>query len=168
MPEINEGGVDLEWTDWTESLRQPLYEFNKHSSAVTHFDFSVDCKYTQVKKSHLFICSVLVGFCCILSNISVLQSTCQAGELLFLDIEHKKQETSATKMAEYNGVVDDEAPDRQWATQTCVLGWTMQGVWTPDQGLSDINAADRHRNGKLLATADDNGLVCLRTVNKLL
>jgi WD40 repeat protein len=46
-----------------------------------------------------------------------------------------------------------------WDSQTCVLGWPVQGIWTPDKGLSDINAVDKHHAGTLLATADDFGSV---------
>ena len=72
-----------------------------------------------------------------------------------------KQEPSATKLADYNGIHSDaENEFKVWSTQTCVLGWPVQGMWSPDKGLSDINAVDRNAIGTLLATADDFGMVC--------
>ena len=62
---------------WADTLRKEKYIFNKHSSAVLHIDFSADSKY--------------------------IQTTCQSGELIFSDTKTGKQETSATKMAEYHG-----------------------------------------------------------------
>ena len=109
------------------------FTFDKHSSAVLHADFSLDGKF--------------------------LQTDSQSGELLFIDIEKGKQETSATKMAEYNGVIDPEAPLMQWASQTCCLGWPVVGIWPPGADGSDINATDRHVSGKFLATSDDFGQV---------
>lgn len=54
--------------------------------------------------------------------------------------------------------------DEEWNTQSCTLGWAMQGVWEPGQDGSDINHADRSNEPvvdgmQLLATADDNGKV---------
>lgn len=128
---------DSEWETWMNCLNnKPKFEFNKHSSSVNHFDFSLDGQY--------------------------FQSTCQAGELLFGYPDSGKQETSASKLADYNGQLDDESPEgRLWATQTCTLGWPVQGIWPPGADTSDINAVDRHVNGKLLATADDFGHVKL-------
>ena len=50
---------------------------------------------------------------------------------------------------------------KMWETQTCKLGWPVQGIWPPCSDLSDINSVDRSPNLRLLATADDNGLVKL-------
>jgi WD40 repeat protein len=62
--------------EWDSFLSDARFIFNKHSSAVLHTDCSVDGKY--------------------------LQTDSQSGELLFIDLERGRQETSATKMAEYN------------------------------------------------------------------
>lgn len=74
--------------------------FNKHSSAILHVDFTTDGKY--------------------------FQTNCQAGELLFGEVETLKQETSATKMADYNDNVhleedDSTKKDVRWATQVFKL-----------------------------------------------
>ena len=53
----------------------------------------------------------------------------QSGELLFIDLEKCKQETSATRVAEYNGLPDIDQSG--WASQTCVLGWSVLGIWPP-------------------------------------
>jgi microtubule-associated protein-like 6 len=121
-----------EWTDCLKTLK-PVKVFDKHSSAVLHIDFSLD---------GLF-----------------MQTNCQAAELLFSHAESLNQETSATKMAEYNGQLEDATPARVWATQTCKLGWGVQGIWPPGADTSDINSVDRHCAGKLIASADDNGQV---------
>ena len=53
----------------------------------------------------------------------------QSGELLFIDMDKCKQETSATRVAEYNGLRDQDQTG--WASQTCVLGWSVLGIWPP-------------------------------------
>jgi microtubule-associated protein-like 6 len=125
----SEPDSDSEFSEWGNCLKSPSFVFNKHSSAVLHADFSLDGKYVQ--------------------------TNCQAEELLYLNPETGKQETSASKLADYNGQPDDDFPGRNWASQTCVLGWSVQGIWPPGANGSDINSVDRHINNKLIATADD-------------
>ena len=109
--------------------------FTKHSSAVLHFDFSVDEKW--------------------------MQSTCQAYELLFSEAKTAVQETSASKLAHYNSQRTDENAQQQWITWTCPLGWPVQGIWPSGADGSDINSVDRSHAGNIIATADDFGLVKL-------
>jgi WD40 repeat protein len=139
IPEISSGDVshDASWESWSTCLDRCKYEFNKHSSAVLHVDFSLDGQY--------------------------FQSNCQASELLFGAAATGKQETSASKLADYNGQLEDdpELEGRVWATQTCKLGWAVQGIWPPGSDTTDINSVDRSADGKLLATADDFGHVKL-------
>ena len=111
------------------------FNFNKHSSAVLHMDFSDDGAF--------------------------LQSNCQAYELLFMHTDSGKQETKATSLADLNLAPDEESSTRQWATQTCILGWPVQGIWAPGMDGSDINSVDRDTRGKLLASGDDFGQVKL-------
>lgn len=137
IPEISSGDTlnDAQWEAWAQCLDKTRFQFNKHSSAVLHVDFSLDCKY--------------------------FQTNCQAAELLFGSPDTGKQETSATKLADYNGEQEDdpELEGRQWATQTCKLGWAVQGIWAPGSDTTDINSVDRSPDHKLLATADDFGHV---------
>jgi WD40 repeat protein len=68
----------VNWADTQQILMgKPSIDFNKHSSAVLHIDFSKDGMFTQ--------------------------TNCQAGELLFMKLADGKQEPSATKMADYQG-----------------------------------------------------------------
>jgi microtubule-associated protein-like 6 len=52
------------------------------------------------------------------ANSRYLRSTCAAYELLFCDATKGKQVTSATKLR-----------DEKWESTTCVLGWSVQGIW---------------------------------------
>lgn len=134
------------WADFfaavQKKLDKPKFVYNKHSSSVNHFDFSLDLKF--------------------------FQSICQANELLFAETglvpgtTGGKQVTSATSMAEYNAFIEDPeeaAKGQSWASQTCKLGWPVQGIWPPGSSESDVNSCDRSALGKLLVTADDFGAI---------
>ena len=46
-----------------------------------------------------------------------------------------------------------------WHSQSCVLGWSVLGIWPPGADGSDINSAHRNGKKKFLATGDDFGQV---------
>jgi len=124
-------------TEWMNAFKKLKFEFKKHSSAITHIDFSADDKW--------------------------FQSNCQAYELLFGNLSNGKQETSASKLADYNAQLTDEVMDNRtyWATWTCTLGWPVQGIWPTGADGTDVNAVDRSPSGTMLATSDDFGLIKL-------
>lgn len=104
------------------------FTFSGHSSFITHLDWS--------------------------ENGEALHSTCGAYELLYWDINSKKQDTSGAS----------NFRDEKWNTWTTILGWPVQGIWEKGMDGSDINAVDRspidHPDGyQLLATGDDRGKV---------
>lgn len=86
-----------------------------------------------------------------------LQSNCGAHELLYWKL-HKgdhwgpHQEKSSSSMR-----------DEEWATQSCIYGWHVRGVWPEGADGTDINACGRSNDGKreLLVTSDDFGKVKL-------
>jgi microtubule-associated protein-like 6 len=137
---------------WADCLA-PLHavQFTKHSSAVLHFDFNRDGTY--------------------------FQSNCQAGELLFGHLQQDsttgeiepvnrkkfnsgvKQEVNSTKMAVFNDIWEFGTDVNHWNSQTCVLGWPVQGIWPPGKSLSHINTADRDYIQSLIVTGDDDGFV---------
>eukprot|EP01040_Poterioochromonas_malhamensis_P009806 gene9806-10650_t len=143
IPTVQSGNIlqYSQWGEWERNLSLPHFIFNKHSSAILHFDCSTDSNY--------------------------LQSNDIGNELLFFDLSKFKQEPSASKLADYNNYHiynEEENGDgigpKLWASQTCVFGWAVQGIWPATAyDSSDINSVDRHVSMKLLATGEDSGSV---------
>lgn len=77
-----------------------------------------------------------------------IQVNSQAYELLFVDLETKQ------------GVTASVVKDVNWRTQTCKLGFPVQGIW-PGADYTEVNSVARSHNGKILATTEDSGLVKL-------
>ena len=84
-----------------------------------------------------------------------IQTNDGAYELLYYsvdedDLDAVKQVTSASSMR-----------DVHWATQTCVLGWGVQGVYDGSQGGYEVASVDVSGDGKLCVSGDDRGMVNL-------
>jgi microtubule-associated protein-like 6 len=106
------------------------YALRKHSSFITHMDWSVDSCY--------------------------LQSNCGAYELLYWDMTQGKQMTSGAS----------QLRDESWNEFTCVLGWSVQGIWQKGMDGSDINMVSRsttkvYGEYNIVATGDDRKAVTL-------
>uniref|UniRef100_A0A8C9SMY9 EMAP like 2 n=1 Tax=Scleropages formosus TaxID=113540 RepID=A0A8C9SMY9_SCLFO len=71
-------------------------------------------------------------------------------EILFWESSSGKHVTSA-----------DAVRNLDWATSTCVLGFSVFGIWPDGADGTDINAVCRSPDGKLLASGDDFGKVNL-------
>lgn len=85
-----------------------------------------------------------------------LQSTCGAYELLFHDIN---QDNLSKSQHNPRGV--DQFRDTEWASQTCIFGYPVQGIFDPSQDGTDINSVHRSPDGTLCVTGDDYGFVNL-------
>ena len=82
-----------------------------------------------------------------------LQTNDGAYELLFYsidedDLTQTKQITSATSMR-----------DTHWATQTCTLSWSTQGIYDPSQNGQEIHTCHVSSDGALCVSGDDRGAV---------
>lgn len=80
---------------------------------------------------------------------SLIKSNCGAYELLFFNVDSKKQDPGGA-----SGTVGTE-----WATNTCKLGWSVQGIYPPGCDGTHINGVDFSSDQTLIATGDDYGLV---------
>jgi microtubule-associated protein-like 6 len=80
------------------------------------------------------------------ANSAYIQGNSGAYELIFYNSSDGQQLLSASS-------VKDEA----WDTQTCVLGWSVQGLWPEVFDGNDINAAHLAKRRKMIASVDEFG-----------
>lgn len=85
---------------------------------------------------------------------SWLQSNCGAFELCFFEADTGMYIPAASRLR-----------DVRWATQTCTLGWSVQGIWPPQRDGTEITTCDcnlfRGEDGTVIATGDNYGRVQL-------
>jgi WD40 repeat protein len=85
------------------------------------------------------------------SLTSNLIQCCSIGyEILYFEIPSCDQVTGVKALAE-----------QLWYTQTCTLGWSVQGIWPRYADGTDVNAVGKSRSENFLTTVDDYGLVKL-------
>lgn len=88
---------------------------------------------------------------CLIFLGKLIQTNSGAREHLFYEVPSGNRKTIS--------VPDVER--LQWSTFTCVLGPTVKGVFPPGSDVTDVNATCRSKDGSLLASGDDFGLVKL-------
>lgn len=79
-----------------------------------------------------------------------IQSNCGAYELLFWNAATGEQEKRPHKLR-----------DSPWSTNSCVLGWGVQGIWPRGADGTDVNAVSTSHKKNLLVSGDDFGTVKL-------
>ncbi len=80
-----------------------------------------------------------------------IRSVCGGHELLFFDIEKKEQDKNGAS----------NTVDTVWATNSAKFGWCVDGIFPSGTDGTHINGVDFSKDGKLIATGDDFGLVNL-------
>lgn len=138
---------------------QPLYGFQDQFSAVDELKYSPDNKFLAVAGHDMFIdiyatgaeyahvarCS---GHSATVSHIDwsadsrLLQSTDNAYEILYWNPRTGRQ-------------ILENQRDTNWATFTCIVGYSVMGIWESGMDGTDINAVDRSSTGEYLVASDD-------------
>lgn len=79
-----------------------------------------------------------------------IRSVCQAYELLFFTVDGTQLTDGATTFR-----------DEEYASQSCKLGWWVQGIFPPSTDGSHVNGVARNHAKNVIATGDDWGFVNL-------
>ena len=78
-------------------------------------------------------------------NSAYIQSNCGAYELLFFNTNDGSEVLAPSALK-----------DEVWASQTCVLGWPVQGLWPELTDGIEINGSDRSNCGKYIVRPSSN------------
>ena len=109
-----------------------------HSSYCTHIDWSADSRF--------------------------MQSNDGAYEILYwwdFDGSEPRTDKGRNKCRQYTYAM--EMRDAEWDTWTTVLGWPVQGIWSPYSDGTDVNALYRANSQKYCVCGDDSFQVNLFT-----
>lgn len=108
-----------------EEKYTPYCKLRGHSSYITALDWSLDG--------------------------DMIRSSCGAYELLFFNVDSKKQDPSGAS----------NTKDYEWTGHTVKFGWYVDGIYPPGTDGSHINIVEMSRDKTVIATGDDYGLVNL-------
>ena len=116
-----------------------------HDNAIYVYEVSKGYElYCKFAKHNSFIVSLDWS-----ADSTYIKSVCGAYEKLYFNV--------ATKEHDSSGISNTE--DMQWSTFSAKIGWDVEGIYPSGEDGSHINGVDRSRDMKLLATADDFGLL---------
>lgn len=133
-----DNGIDVysvPGADASKDTWRRVAKFEGHSSFVCHLDWSAD----SMK----------------------LQTNCGAHELLYWKLYDETK--TGFKWRPHQEKSSSSMRDEKWATQTCIYGWPVRGVWPEGADGTDINGMGRSNLGEreMVVTSDDFGRVKL-------
>jgi len=147
--------------EWSEDIKfspdGQILMLSSHDNRLYKIDISGGFGFDNLKCTRFGKSSSFITHFDFSADSQVIRTTDGSYELLFYSVADGKQQTGGASAYR----------DTLWATQSCVLGWGVQGIWSPTQDGSDINACDYTLNVvhdlgyQLVATGDDDGLVKL-------
>lgn len=147
--------LDVQTQNWIEVMSfSPNGKFlavGTHGMVIALLDVAGGYKYYASLKAH----NAAVTHLDWSADSKYVQSVCRAYELLF----HNVDEKDSAKCAQITAIAG--LKDVAWATQTCIFGWPVQGIFSPSMDGTDVNYCDRNNAGTLMVTGDDFGKVNL-------
>ncbi|GCB64382.1 hypothetical protein scyTo_0011737, partial [Scyliorhinus torazame] len=161
---LNDGSFHVVNADTLEDI----VSFHHRKENISDVKFSPDAgKYLAVTSHDNFVdiynvlSSKRVGICKGASSYithidwdvkgKLLQVNSGAKEHLFFEAPRGKRQT----------IRSTEIEKIDWATWTCVLGPTCEGIWPTHSDITDVNAACLTKDKKLIVTGDDFGFTKL-------
>eukprot|EP00945_MAST-04E_sp_MAST-4E-sp1_P000695 g695.t1 len=139
--------------DCREAIDDLKYSPNGQYLAVASHDNFVDVY--DVRSSYDFI-TRCKGHTSYITHIDwsrdsrILQSNCGAYEIIYWDMPSG---------APLRSTLDKVEADTDWYSWTCVLGFSVMGIWPEYSDGTDVNSLHKTSDGKYVVTADDFGQV---------
>eukprot|EP01059_Diplonema_ambulator_P037139 TRINITY_DN9656_c0_g1_i1.p1 TRINITY_DN9656_c0_g1~~TRINITY_DN9656_c0_g1_i1.p1 ORF type:complete len:1148 (+),score=183.78 TRINITY_DN9656_c0_g1_i1:343-3786(+) len=85
------------------------------------------------------------------TDSTLIQCVNKSYELLYFDLSQKRSKYSFLQLTHSRSVANEK-----WATQSCPLGWGLQGIWSTYMDGTDINGCSRSADEKYVAVGNDN------------
>jgi len=135
--------------EWCEVIKySPCGNYlavGSHDNAVYIYTVNNDYSlYYKCAKHNSFVTSVDWS-----ADSSYIRSVCGAYEKLYYNIRDKQFDA--------NGLTNTK--DTIWSSYSSKIGWDVEGIYPSGEDGSHINGVDASKDKKLLATADDFGLL---------
>jgi len=135
--------------EWNEVMKySPCGNYlavGSHDNAVYIYDVKNDYTlYYKCAKHNSFVTSVDWSV-----DSTYIRSVCGAYEKLYFNIRDKQFDSS--------GLTNTK--DMEWASYSAKIGWDVEGIYPSGEDGSHINGVDVTRDKKIIATADDFGLL---------
>ncbi len=139
--------------DCVETIDDLKFSPNGQFLAVASHDNFIDIYDTRDNFHHLSRCK---GHTSYITHIDwsrdsqILQSNCGAYEIIYWDMPSG---------APLRSTLDKVEADTDWYSWTCVLGFSVMGIWPEYSDGTDVNSVHKSADGKYVVTADDFGKV---------
>ena len=135
--------------EWCEVIKySPCGKFmaaGSHDNKIYVYDVTKDYQlYYTCNKHNSFVTSLDWS-----QDSTYIRSVCGAYEKLYFSIKDRSFES--------NGLTHTK--DFIWASHSLKLGWDVEGIYPSGEDGSHINGVDTSKDMKLIATADDFGLL---------
>lgn len=135
--------------EWSEAVRYSpdgsMLAVGSHDNCIYVYDVNANYKlYCKLNKHNSYVTSVDWS-----KDGSYIRSVCGAYEKLYFNVKTKEFDSSGLTSTK----------DFEWHTNTAKLGWNVEGIFPSGEDGTHINCVDFSADGKLVATADDFGLL---------
>uniref|UniRef100_S4RMD1 EML-like second beta-propeller domain-containing protein n=1 Tax=Petromyzon marinus TaxID=7757 RepID=S4RMD1_PETMA len=147
---------------------EDMLSFQHRREMITDIKFSPDPgKYLAVASHDGFVdvyrvlSSKRVGTCKGASGCVTHLDWDTKGKLIQVNTSAREQLFYEAPRGKRQNIHPHEAERLEFASWTCVLGPTCEGVWAAHSDGADVNAASLSRDRSILATADDFGFIKL-------
>ena len=135
--------------EWNEVIKfSPCGKYvavGSHDNRIYVYDVTANYQlYYTCNKHNSFVTSLDWS-----ADSTYIRSVCGAYEKLYFNIKDKS----------FDNFGLSNTKDYSWATNSCKIGWDVEGIFPSGEDGSHINGVDTSADQQLIATADDFGLL---------